>query len=90
MTEEDRILEKGKTSVDVPGIAAELGTGGNILAGKIDTLVSTVAGISTVTNSSNFSGGMAEESDTSLRKRILSPLSTHPMGQTRSFTRILP
>ncbi len=85
MTEEDRILEKGKTSVDVPGIAAELGTGGNILAGKIDTLVSTVAGISTVTNSSNFSGGMAEESDTSLRKRILESFINTSNGANAKF-----
>lgn len=85
MTEEDRILEKGKTSVDVPGIAAEPGTGGNILAGKIDTLVSTVAGISTVTNSSNFSGGMAEESDTSLRKRILESFINTSNGANAKF-----
>lgn len=56
-TTEDGVISKGATFADIPAAASEKGGEGNILKGKIDTLVGTVAGVSSVTNPNNFSGG---------------------------------
>ena len=85
LTGEEGVLPAGQTSVDVPGTAAQVGTGGNLLAGKIDTLMSAVAGISSVTNPVNFSGGMEQESDESFRKRLLDSFVNPSNGANAKF-----
>lgn len=85
LTEEAGVLLKGQTSVDIPGVASEVGPGGNMLAGKIDTIMSAVAGISAVTNPFHFSGGMEEESDESFRKRLLDSFVNTSNGANAKF-----
>lgn len=84
-TEEEALLAAGTTSVEVPGIATVVGTDGNLLNGKIDTIVSTIAGVDQVTNSTNFSGGMAEETDESFRKRLLDSYLNVSNGANMQF-----
>ncbi|GEA17486.1 baseplate J/gp47 family protein [Moorella sp. E306M] len=68
-TEEAVISESG--SIDVPVVAEEPGSNGNVAPGSIILLVEPVAGITSVTNTSATTGGLEEESDDSLRARIL-------------------
>ncbi|MBS7175578.1 baseplate J/gp47 family protein [Massiliimalia timonensis] len=84
-TTEDGVISKGATFADIPAAASEKGGEGNILKGKIDTLVGTVAGVSSVTNPNNFSGGMEEESDQSFRKRLLDSYINPSNGANAKF-----
>lgn len=70
-TTTEGMIAKNETSCDIPAVAQEIGLDGNILAKKIDTLVSTLAGVEKVENPANFSGGRPAESDESFRARLL-------------------
>lgn len=70
-TTTEGIIAPNATSCDIPAVAQEIGLDGNILAKKIDTLVSTLAGVEKVENPENFSGGRPAESDDSFRSRLL-------------------
>lgn len=70
-TTEDGILKKGSTSVLITARATVTGKDTNAAAGKIDSLVSSISGVESVSNPENFTGGMEEEDDESFRKRLL-------------------
>lgn len=56
---------------DVPVQAVEAGVIGNVLAGEINTIPTTIPGISGVSNTSALTGGYDEETDASLLARYL-------------------
>lgn len=85
VTDTDAVLPAGSTYVDVNAHASELGAAGNILAGKIDTVVSTIAGINAVTNPDHFSGGMEEENDEVFRSRLLKSFLQVSNGANMTF-----
>lgn len=68
-TIQEAIISPGGT-VDVPIMAMEPGTSGNVAPGSINLLVESIAGVSSVTNSAATTGGLDEEDDASLRARI--------------------
>lgn len=66
-TQADAILTNGTATAQVTAVLG--GTGGNVLAGDIDTIVGDLTGVVSVTNPANFSGGVNEESDEALLQR---------------------
>lgn len=85
VTTEEKILAVGKTSVLVPVTASVIGKLGNIAALKVDILVSPIAGIDSVSNTEIISGGMEEEDDEVLRKRLLASYINPPNGANLKF-----
>lgn len=58
-------------TVDIPIVATEAGTTGNVAANTIVIMASpTIIGISNITNEDALTGGAAEEDDETLRQRI--------------------
>lgn len=58
-------------TVDIPIVATEAGTTGNVAANTIVIMASpTIIGISNITNAAALTGGAAEEDDETLRQRI--------------------
>jgi uncharacterized phage protein gp47/JayE len=68
-TEEVTIDETGNVEVEIE--AVEPGTLGNVPAGAIQVLGTTISGVESVTNTSATSGGTNEEDDEAFRYRIL-------------------
>lgn len=73
-------IDIGETSVSVNAQALDNGYAYNVEAGKINVLVNAPVGISRVENLSNFTGGYDEESDSSLRDRIMKNYSIKANG----------
>jgi phage-related baseplate assembly protein len=63
-------LAAGLTSLTVPAQAVVAGSGGNVAAGAIAVMTTTVVGIDTVTNSAAFTNGANQESDSALKARF--------------------
>jgi uncharacterized phage protein gp47/JayE len=64
------MMPVGMASLDAPVQALGAGVAGNVQAGAISLLVSTVPGIDTVTNAGAMQGGLDAESDDALRTRF--------------------
>lgn len=64
------VLQTGENAVTVPIVAEKEGTSGNVLAGAIALLSSSIAGIDTVINDQPTTGGLDSESDAALRRRF--------------------
>lgn len=63
------IADGFSTSADVPVIAVEGGTNGNVAANTVIKFANKPSGVQTVTNASAFGNGKGEEDDDSLRSR---------------------
>lgn len=70
-TTEEVILKAGQLEVMVEAQAVEAGSAGNVPAGSILTMAVAPVGIRRCGNPEPFTGGMEEEDDESLRKRVL-------------------
>lgn len=70
-TQSEAVIPKGQKTAEAPATAQTEGGDGNITQGKIDTIVSTIAGVDAVTNPSSFSGGREDEDDEVFRSRLL-------------------
>lgn len=70
-TQEEAVVSAGETSVDVKATAIETGERFNVLPNQIDTIVNPPEYISGVENHSEFKGGTDDETDESLRSRVL-------------------
>ncbi len=68
------------TSVTVPVVATVAGTGGNVAAGSISVLTTSISGIDTVTNATALTNGVAAETDTALRTRFATYINTRARG----------
>lgn len=73
-------IDIGETSVSVNAQALDNGYAYNVEAGKINVLVNAPVGISRVENINDFTGGYDEESDSSLRDRIMKNYSIKANG----------
>lgn len=70
-TTKDAVIEVGESFADVPARAVETGERFNLPMNKIDTIVNPPKYISGVINHSEFKGGTDDETDESLRSRVL-------------------
>lgn len=84
-TTQDAVLEKGKTSVDVPARAVEPGADGNAIAGAVQIMAVYPMGVTQCTNPEAFVGGRDEESDAALRERVLDSFKRLPNGANAAF-----
>lgn len=64
------VLAAGQASMDVAVAAVTPGSGGNVAAGALNTLVSPIAGVDTVSNALSFGNGEDAESDDAFRSRF--------------------
>jgi len=79
------ILQAGKTAVEVPARAVKAGTEGNVAAGTILAMAVPPVGVSGCINPAPFSGGVDEEGDEDLRKRVLETYRRMPNGANAAF-----
>ena len=84
-TQEAAVLPAGKSHVDVSAQAMETGSAGNIGPGVITVMAVPPAGITRCGNPEPFAGGAEEESDASLRERILNSYRRLPNGANAAF-----
>lgn len=70
------LMREGLDSITVPVVAEQEGVSGNVLAGAISLLSSSVAGVDTVSNDQPTVGGLEAESDASLRRRFIDYLGS--------------
>jgi phage-related baseplate assembly protein len=86
-TDAEASIAAGNTSVTVSATCTETGTAGNgYIAGRITTLVDSIAYVSSVTNTDTSSGGADEESDESLaEKAFLSPEGFSVAGPSGAY-----
>lgn len=75
-TTETVVLASGNTSVDAPIEAVQSGLKSNTGSNTVTIIPNPPAGIESVTNPSNVTGGTDEETDDSLRSRAKEELST--------------
>lgn len=84
-TTQAAVLTAGETFVDVPARAVEAGAAGNAGADTILSMSVPPAGIVQCTNPAAFAGGEDEETDESLRGRILDSYQRLPNGANAAF-----
>lgn len=70
-TTKDAVIAAGETEVDVPAKAIETEERFNVPVNTVDTVVNPPKYISGVTNNAEFTGGTDDETDESLRSRVL-------------------
>lgn len=64
------VINSGVASITVPVVASNAGLAGNAASGTVTVIVGTIAGVDTVTNTSEFVGGADAESDDDARARF--------------------
>jgi uncharacterized phage protein gp47/JayE len=74
------VMGNGTSAVNVPVVASNPGTVGNVLAGSISVITTSIAGVDNVTNALAFGNGVAAESDTALRARFILYLQSLSMA----------
>lgn len=79
------LVSPGQTALEVPIRAEVAGTGGNVRAGAITLLASSVAGIDAVANQQVTLGGVAAESDESCRGRFISYVNSRSKATTAAI-----
>lgn len=84
-TEADAVLPAGELYVDVPAIALEAGSHGNVPATAIVYMAAMPVGISACTNPTPFSGGKDGEDDEALRARLLDTYYRLPNGANTAY-----
>ena len=84
-TTEAAVLQKGESYVDVPARAVEAGAAGNAVAGAVHIMAAYPVGVARCVNPEAFAGGSDEESDESLRERILASFRRLPNGANAAF-----
>lgn len=87
VTAEEAVLPVGSTSVTVPALAEQPGTGGNAAAGAVSVLVTVPPGIERVRNPAAFTGGTDAEDDTALRERLAQSYRNLSNGTNAAFYR---
>lgn len=81
----DSSIKSGQSSVTVPAKAVQTGADSNIAANKIDTIISSLPGVTSVSNPTPFSGGSVKESDDSFRSRLLDSFINIPSSSNLTF-----
>ncbi len=89
VTTEPAAISAGNTLVSVEAEAMSAGSSGNVARESINTLVTSVMGVESVTNPDAFSGGADRETDEELRKRVLSSYISISNGTNKEYYRRL-
>lgn len=84
-TTQEAQLPVGALYVDVPAVALEKGAVGNVASGTIVTMAVAPAGIEACINPEAFTGGADNESDESLRTRVLETYRRLANGANAAF-----
>ncbi len=84
-TLEDGAIQEGETQASLPAACLTPGEVGNVAAGTVQTMVTPVQGISSVTNQAPFSGGSPKETDDALRGRLLESYRTISNGANAAY-----
>lgn len=85
ITTEDTVISAGDKYCDAPAKAAEAGETGNVSSGTIVYMTVPPIGVSACSNTDRFTGGSDEETDESLRARVLHSFSKLPNGANAAF-----
>jgi uncharacterized phage protein gp47/JayE len=70
------VLAAGAAGVDVPVVALQPGSAGNVREGAVSLIVAALPGVDSVGNAASFQGGLDGEGDAALRARFGSFLSS--------------
>lgn len=70
------VLAAGVSSISVKVSASTSGSGGNVSAGQINTLMQAVPGVDTVSNAAAFTNGADAEKDAAFRMRFIAYLAS--------------
>jgi uncharacterized phage protein gp47/JayE len=70
------LIPAGTASAIIPVQAVNAGTQGNVIAGAINTIVGTISGVDTVTNSAAFTNGVNAETDAAFKLRFQNYINT--------------
>ncbi len=84
-TAEAANLAAGASWVEAPARAIEPGAAGNVAAGSILSMAVAPVGVSRCSNPQPFVGGVDEEGDEALRKRVLDTYKRLPNGANAAF-----
>jgi uncharacterized phage protein gp47/JayE len=84
-TAEAGVLPAGQLSVLLPAVAVLAGVGGQVAAGAVCLLVSSLPGITGVTNPAPLEGGLDEENDEALRERLLTAYRNISNGTNAAY-----
>jgi len=84
-TAEAAVLPAGAQGIEVAAHAAEAGALGNVAPGAVCLMVTPAPGISGVSNTAGFAGGVDAESDDALRNRLLQSFSNISNGTNCAF-----
>lgn len=87
VTTEEVVLANGTTSIDAVIEAVEAGQNGNVAAGTITVLLSSVPGVESVTNAAETSGGADAESDDELRERAREAVAEGKSATARALVK---
>jgi uncharacterized phage protein gp47/JayE len=79
------VLALGQTSVDVPVQALQAGPQGNVAAGTLLNLASSVPGVTTTANSQSLSGGLNQQSDADLRAQFKTTVFRNLAGTLQMY-----
>lgn len=85
VTLQDGVIPAGRKNCVVKARAAEPGEQGNVAANTVCRMLQPPVGVQACTNVRPFSGGVAEESDESLRQRLLESYRKLPNGANRAY-----
>lgn len=85
VTTQKGVLSAGETWVDIPARAVKTGCAGNVGANTVLSMAVAPVGVAWVNNPQPFDGGMDEESDEELRKRVLETFRRLPNGANAAF-----
>lgn len=85
VTTQDGVIPAGSLYADLPAEAEEVGEAGNVGPETVVWMTRAPNGVSGVTNPAAFSGGSSQESDASLRERVLDSFIRLPNGANAAF-----
>ncbi len=85
VTDKEGIIAAGQLSTEVPASCENIGQSGNVAKETIVYMTVIPTGITYCINSEAFTGGTDDESDESLRERILSSYRSLPNGANKAF-----
>ena len=86
-TTEQAVLTAGELTVTVPAQAVLGGTAGNMAAGHVNTLLSSLVGINYLSNRVPFTGGREQEDEEEYRSRVLAAYANIPNGTNAAYYR---
>lgn len=79
------VLAPGISSIDVPIQAVVAGSSGNASPGAINTIISSIVGIDSVTNDAAFINGQDQETDASFRARFINYINSLYAGTLLAY-----